>query len=80
MEPLRDLIGSAQAKIVKNLNAISDRAQQEKLIALYKQLAMIGSEDGIIAARAYELSQQRDAQLAFNAAQADASQAQVRCR
>jgi methyl-accepting chemotaxis protein len=73
LEPLRDLIDSAQRKITKNLNEISDRAQQEKLIALYKQLAMIAAEDGIIPARAYELSQQHDAQLAFNAAQAEAT-------
>jgi methyl-accepting chemotaxis protein len=73
MEPLRDLIGSAQRKIVKNLNAIGDKAQQEKLLALYKQLGAIGSDDGIMAARTYELDQQRDAQLAFNAAQIDAA-------
>jgi methyl-accepting chemotaxis protein len=73
LEPLRDLIDSAQRKITKNLNAISDHAQQEKLIALYKQLAMIAAEDGIIPARAYELSQQNDAQFAFNAAQAEAT-------
>jgi methyl-accepting chemotaxis protein len=73
LEPLRDLIDSAQRKITKNLNAISDRAQQEKLIALYKPLAMIGADDGIIPARAYELSQQREAFVAFNAAQAEAT-------
>jgi methyl-accepting chemotaxis protein len=73
MEPLRDLIGSAERKIVKNLNAIGDRAQQDKLLALYKQLGAIGSDDGIMAARTYELNQQRDALLAFNAAQSDAA-------
>jgi methyl-accepting chemotaxis protein len=73
LEPLRDLIDSAQRKITKDLNAISDRAQQQKLTALYKQLGSIGADDGIIAARAYELNQQRDAQLAFNAAQAEAA-------
>ncbi|HEY6859901.1 MAG TPA: methyl-accepting chemotaxis protein, partial [Pseudolabrys sp.] len=73
LEPLRDLIDSAQRKITKNLNAISDRAQQEKLIALYKPLAMIAADDGIIPARAYELSQQREAFVAFNAAQAEAT-------
>ena len=73
MEPLRDLIGSAQRKIVKNLNAISDKAQQEKLLALYKQLGTIGSDDGILAARTYELNQQNEALRAFNAAQSEAS-------
>jgi hypothetical protein len=69
LEPLRDLIASAQRKITKNLNAIPDRAQQEKLTALYKQLGAIGADDGIIAARVYELNQQHEAQVAFTAAQ-----------
>ena len=43
------------------------------MLALYKQLGAIGSDDGIMAARTYELDQQRDAQLAFNAAQSDAA-------
>ena len=73
LEPLRDLIDSAQRKITKNLNAISDRAQQEKLIALYNKLAVIAADDGIIPARAYELSQQREAFVAFSAAQAEAT-------
>src|SRR4029078_5870150 len=73
LEPLRDLIAAAQRKLTKNLNAIPDRPQQEKLAALYKQLGAIGADDGIIAARAYELNQQHEAQLAFAAAQKDAS-------
>ena len=73
LEPLRDLIASAQRKITKNLNAIPDRAQHEKLVALYKQLGAIGADDGVIAARAYELNQQHEAQVAFTAAQKDAS-------
>jgi methyl-accepting chemotaxis protein len=73
LEPLRDLIDSAQRKIVKNLNAITDRTYQAKLIALYKQLGAIGADDGVIAARAYELNQQREALSAFDAAQAEAA-------
>ena len=73
LEPLRDLIDSAQRKIVKNLNAITDRTHQAKLIVLYKQLGAIGADDGVIAARAYELNQQREALSAFNAAQAEAA-------
>ena len=73
LEPLRDIVASAQRKITKNLNAIADRAQHEKLTALYKQLGAIGADDGIIAARAYELNQQHEAQVAFTAAQKDAS-------
>src|SRR5215831_5802350 len=73
LEPLRDLIDSAQRKIAKNLAEISDRTHQNKLVSLYKQLGAIGADDGIIAARAYELNQQHEALLAFNAAQAEAS-------
>ncbi len=73
LEPLRDLINSAQRKITKDLNAITDGAQKQKLMALYKQLGSIGADDGILAARAYELSQQQEAQVAFNAAQAEAT-------
>ena len=73
LEPLRDLIDSAQRKITKDLNAITDGAQKQKLIALYKQLGSIGADDGILAARAYELSQQQEAQVAFNAAQTEAT-------
>ena len=73
LEPLRDVIASAQRKITKNLNAIPDRTQKEKLSALYKQLGAIGADDGIIAARTYELNQQHEAQVAFAAAQQEAS-------
>src|SRR5262249_43602446 len=72
LEPLRDLMDAAQRKITKNLNAIGG-AQQQKLIALYKQLGSIGAEDGLIAGRAYKLSQQQTAQYALNAAQAEAT-------
>jgi methyl-accepting chemotaxis protein len=73
LEPLRDVIDSAQRKITKNLNAVDDRIQREKLTALYKNLGAIGADDGVIAARAYELNQQSQAQAAFDAAQAEAS-------
>ena len=73
LEPLRDLIASAERKITKNLNAIPDPAQQKKLTVLYTQLGAIGADDGIIAARVYELQQQREAQVAFGAVQEEAS-------
>jgi methyl-accepting chemotaxis protein len=73
LAPLRDLIDSAQRKITKNLAAISDPTHQGELVSLYKQLGAIGADDGIIAARGYELNQQQQALLAFGAAQAEAS-------
>jgi methyl-accepting chemotaxis protein len=73
LEPLGDLIRAAQRKIVTNLGAIRDSAQQRTLTDLYNQLGAIGSDDGMIALRVYELNRQKDAQLAFEAAQSEAT-------
>jgi methyl-accepting chemotaxis protein len=72
LEPLRDLIAAAKRKIEINLSQIGDPAQKEKLTALYKQLADIGADDGIVELRSYELNRQHDAQVAFKAAQTEA--------
>jgi len=73
LEPLRDLIAAAQRKITTNLSTIADPALQKKLTGLFHQLSSIGSDDGIIALRIYELDRQHDAQLAFEAAQSEAA-------
>ncbi len=73
LEPLRDLISAAERKITTNLGAISDTKLQRKLTDVYNQLGVIGSDDGIIALRKYELSRQHDAQLAFETAQSEAA-------
>jgi methyl-accepting chemotaxis protein len=73
LEPLRDLIAAAQRKIKANLSAIEDSAQQIKLVKLFDQLSVIGSDDGIIVLRTYELSRQHDAEIAFEAAQSEAA-------
>jgi methyl-accepting chemotaxis protein len=72
LEPLRDLIGAAKRKIEANLTAIGDSAQRDKLSILYKQLSVLGADDGIISLRSFELTRQRDAQTAFAAAQSEA--------
>ncbi len=72
LEPLRDLIGAAKRKIERNLSAIGDPKQKQKLTALYSQLSVLGSDDGIITLRSFELNRQHDAQLAFTAAQSEA--------
>ena len=72
LEPLRDLIAAAQRKIKTNLSAIDDSALQKKLVGLFNQLSVIGSDDGIIALRTYELNRQLDAETAFEAAQSEA--------
>ena len=74
LEPLRDQIGAAQRKIGTNLSAIRNPEQRKKIGDLYKQLASIGSDDGIIALRKYELDRQHDAQLAFETAQSEAAE------
>jgi methyl-accepting chemotaxis protein len=73
LEPLGDLIGAAKRKIETNLSQIGDPAQQKKLTDLYKQLGVLGSDDGIITLRSYELNRQRDAQLAYAAVQLEAN-------
>jgi methyl-accepting chemotaxis protein len=73
LEPLRDLITAAQRKIKTNLSAIEDSTQQKKLVKLFSQLSVIGSDDGIIVLRAYELNRQHDAEIAFEAAQSEAA-------
>jgi methyl-accepting chemotaxis protein len=73
LQPLQDLIGAAKRKIEKNLRAITDAMQQEELAALYKKLGDAGGEDGIINLRSFELSKQYDAQVAFAAAQFEAT-------
>jgi methyl-accepting chemotaxis protein len=72
LEPLRDLIGAARRKIEANLSLIDNVPQRKELVELYKQLGDIGSDDGIIGLRGYELSRQRDAQTAFASVQSEA--------
>jgi methyl-accepting chemotaxis protein len=73
LEPLRDLIGAARRKIERNLSRIDDVVQRKKLTGLYKQLGDIGSDDGIVALRSYELNRQRDAQISFTAVQSESA-------
>jgi len=65
LEALRDLIRAAKRKIETNLATIGDPNQQRNLVALYKDLGSIESDDGITAMRTYELKGQRDAAAAF---------------
>src|SRR6185437_9467548 len=73
LTPLAGLIGSAKRKIEANLGQIADRAQQKKLGELYKQLGVIGGDDGIINLRTFELGRDHDAQVAFMAALSEAT-------
>jgi methyl-accepting chemotaxis protein len=72
LDPLQELIASAQRKISRDLSAIKNPSQRSKVTELARQLATIGHEDGIVALRKYELDRERDARNAFDAAQYDA--------
>ena len=65
LEPLRDLIAAAQRKIKTDLSTIEDSEQQKKFIKLFSELSVIGSDDGIIVLRTYELNRQHDAEIAY---------------
>ncbi|HET7847891.1 MAG TPA: methyl-accepting chemotaxis protein [Pseudolabrys sp.] len=70
--PLKDAIGAARQKIEANLAKIPDYAEQKTLEGLYRELAVIGGDDGILELRAYELKRQEDAHAVFGAARAEA--------
>ena len=55
------------------MSQIDNTIQQKKLARLYKQLGDIGSDDGIIGLRRFELNRQRDAQMAFASVQSEAA-------
>ena len=73
LKPLRDLIDAARRKIEANLKVLADSDLQKKLTALYRRLAAVAGDDGIIALRTDELGRQRDAQTAFMATQTEAT-------
>ena len=73
LEPLRDQIAAAKRKIETNLGHINDPDLQKNLTELYKQLGVLGADDGIITLRSYELNRQHDAQLAFATVQFEAT-------
>ena len=73
LEPLRDLIGSAIRKIEENVGEIRDPALKRSFEVLSKKLSDLGSDNGIVTLRAVELARQGDAQVAFAAAQSEAT-------
>lgn len=76
LQPLRDIIGASRRKVETNLKALTNSTLRERLSKLYKQLADVGGDDGILSLRAFELSRQQDAQAAFVATQAEAAKLQ----
>jgi methyl-accepting chemotaxis protein len=76
LQPLRDIIGASRRKAEANLKALTNSALRENLSKLYKQLSDIGGDDGILSLRAFELSRQQDASVAFTATQLEAEKLQ----
>ena len=76
LQPLRDIIGASRRKVEANLKALTNATLREKLSKLYKQLSDIGSDDGILTLRSFELSRQQDAQTAFTVTQLEAAKLQ----
>ena len=73
LAPIRDPIGSAQRSIEANLKALPQTDQTRKIAALYQKLAAVAGSDGILTQRTDELNRERDAQLVFAAATAEAA-------
>ena len=73
LTPIRDPIGSAQRSIEANLKALPQTDQTKRIAALYQKLATVADSDGILTQRTNELNRERDAQLVFAAATAEAA-------
>jgi methyl-accepting chemotaxis protein WspA len=72
LEPIRDLVESAQRKIEANLKALANPEQRKTLTALYDRLAVMAGKDGIVILRGRELNSQRETELAYLATQSEA--------
>jgi methyl-accepting chemotaxis protein len=72
LQPLRELIDAARRRVGKNLRALADAGQRQRLTGLYQRLAAMAGGDGIIALRTLELKHRNEAQLAFAATQSEA--------
>ena len=73
LPPLHDLIAAADRNVKADLNVLPEFSQRSKISALYKQLAELAGDQGMIAVRQNELNRQHDSQLAFAAALTDAA-------
>ncbi len=73
LPPLHDLIAAADRNVKADLNVLPEVSGRSKITALYKRLAELAGDQGMIAVRQNELNRQHDSQLAFAAALAEAA-------
>jgi len=72
LPPIRDNIASARRSIEANLQALAGSAELKKIAALCQQLSALAGGGGIVERRSDELKHERDAQVVFAAALAQA--------
>jgi methyl-accepting chemotaxis protein len=72
LPPLRDSIAGAERNIDRNLKELPQSDERNTITALYRKLAALSGNDGIVAQRANELKAEQDAQQVYAAALAQA--------
>ncbi|HEY2528371.1 MAG TPA: methyl-accepting chemotaxis protein [Xanthobacteraceae bacterium] len=72
LPPLRDAIAGAESNIDRNLQELPQSDERNTITALYRKLAALSGNDGIVAQRANELKGEQDAQQVYAAALAEA--------
>jgi methyl-accepting chemotaxis protein len=65
LQPLRDLIGSAERKIKANLKAMPDSKSRQQLVKIYESMASFAGKDGIFDLRNQELMSREEANSTF---------------
>jgi HAMP domain-containing protein len=65
LQPLRDLIGSAERKIKANLKAMPDSKPRQQLMKIYESMASFAGKDGIFDLRNQELTSREEADSTF---------------
>jgi methyl-accepting chemotaxis protein len=73
MPPMRDSIAAAERNIDANVKALPESDQRNRIADLYRKLAALGGESGIIVQRTNELKGQQGAQQVYEAAIAEAA-------
>ncbi len=65
LQPLRDLIGSAERKIAANLKAMPRGEARQQLTQMYERMVSFAGKDGIIDLRNQELTSREEADSTF---------------
>jgi methyl-accepting chemotaxis protein len=73
LPPMRDRIAAAARNIENNLKALPNSDQLTDIASLYRHLAAVSGDDGIVALRTDELNRDRETRRVFAAALSDAA-------